>query len=145
VALEHGPAPDALGLGRQQHAERGPLHPGQEPRGGVAGPAQHPAVGVGHGQEEIGHALAAQHRLDLAPVPGGQGLEQALVAGQGGHGAVGPLQPGVEGDRGRVARQLQLGADLALGRAGHRLPAVGGDRGDRQHHDDDEVQRKSGP
>jgi hypothetical protein len=62
VALEHGPAVDAVGLG------------------------------VGHGQEKIGHTLAAQHRLDTAPVPGDQGLEQG-----------------------------------------------------RQHHDDDEVQRKPGP
>jgi hypothetical protein len=33
----------------------------------------------------------------------------------------------------------------ALGRAGDRLPAVGGGNGDRQHHDDDEEQRESGP
>ena len=39
-----------------------------------------------------------------------------------------PFGPGGEGHRGRAPGQLQLGADLTLGRAGDRLPAVGGDR-----------------
>ena len=78
-------------------------------------------------------------------VPGRHGLEQRRVAGQGGHGLMGPLDPGREGDRGRAAGQLQLGADLALGRPGDRLPAIGGDRGDRKHHDDDEEECEAGP
>jgi hypothetical protein len=143
-ALEHRPAPDR-GLTGQQHAERRPLDAGQEPGGGVAGPAEHPGVGVGHGQEQVGRALSAEHRPHLGRVPGRHGLEQGRVVGQGGHGIVGPLDPGQEGRRGRAAGRLQLGADLPLAGAGHRLPAVGGDRGHRQHHDDDEEQCEAGP
>ena len=40
---------------------------------------------------------------------------------------------------------LELGLDLALAGAGDRLPAVDRGRGDRQHHDEDEEQRESGP
>jgi hypothetical protein len=143
VALEHGPAADVPRLRRQQHAQGRPPHPGQEPGVGVAGPAQHPGVGCGHGQE-VGRALAAQHGPHLGRVPGRHGLEQARVAGQGGHRLVGPLDPGGERHRGRPTGLLQLGADLALGRPGDRVPAVGGDHRHRQDHDDDEVPRESG-
>jgi hypothetical protein len=34
---------------------RGPPHAGQDPGAEVAGPAEHPAVGRGHGQQEIVH------------------------------------------------------------------------------------------
>ena len=85
-------------------------------------------VGGGHGQEQVGRALAAEHRPHPGRVPGRHGREQGGVAGQAGHGLMGPFGPGREGHRGRAPGQLQLGADLALGRAGDRLPAVGGDR-----------------
>jgi hypothetical protein len=143
LALEHRPAADPLPRG-QEHAERGPARPGQEPGVGVAGPPEDPVVGGGHGQEQVGRALAAQHRPHPGRVPGRHGLEQGGVAGQAGHGLMRPFGPGGEGHRGRAPGQLQLGADLTLGRAGDRLPAVGGDRGDRQHHDDDEEECKAG-
>ena len=88
--------------------------------------------------------LAAQDRLHPGRVPGGHGPEQDRVVGQDGHGLLGPLDPGGEGDHGRSAGLLQVGLDLAVAGAGDRLPAVGGGHGDRQDHDGDEEQRESG-
>ena len=57
--------------------------------------------------------LAAQDRLHPGRVPGGHGPEQDRVVGQDGHGLLGPLDPGGEGDHGRAAGLLQVGLDLA--------------------------------
>jgi hypothetical protein len=98
--LERRPAPDQV-LAGQEHGQRGPADAGQERGAGVAGPAQHPAVGGGHGQEQVGHALAVQDRLDPGRLPGGHGPEQGRVVGQDGHGLLGPVGPGAEGHHGR--------------------------------------------